>query len=118
MRDASDPGGEGASSRGVCARVGDRGGAPAQALGYRCAASVDSDPSDDLAGIGDRDAGAADRGLSDQVCEVEVTGSALGAGKAIVTKQKMKIRGDGSSGPAVHESSVEEVRDRLAGLLP
>src|SRR5688500_13408553 len=42
----------------------------------------------------------------------------LGPGKATVTKQKMKIRGDGSSGPAVPESSVDEVRDRLAGLLP
>jgi putative transposase len=35
-----------------------------------------------------------------------------------VTKQKIKIRGDGSSRLAVPESSVEEVRDRLAGLLP
>jgi putative transposase len=30
----------------------------------------------------------------------------------------MKIEGDGSSRPAVDESSVEEARDRLAGLLP
>jgi len=35
-----------------------------------------------------------------------------------VTKQKIKFRGDGSSRPADQESSVEEVRDRLAGLLP
>jgi len=35
-----------------------------------------------------------------------------------VTKQKIKIRGDGSSRPAGNESSVEEARDRLAGLLP
>jgi putative transposase len=34
-----------------------------------------------------------------------------------VTKQK-KISGDGSSRSALHESSVEEVHDRLAGLLP
>jgi hypothetical protein len=31
--------------------------------------------------------------------------------------QKSKIRGDESSRPAVHESSVDEARDRLAGLL-
>jgi putative transposase len=42
----------------------------------------------------------------------------LGPGKATVTKQKIEIRGDGPSGSAVPESSVEEVRDRLAGLLP
>src|SRR5688572_18834357 len=30
----------------------------------------------------------------------------------------MKFQGDGSSGPAVPESSVDEARDRLAGLLP
>ncbi len=35
-----------------------------------------------------------------------------------MTKQKIKIRGDGSSRPAVPESCVEEVRGRLAGLLP
>jgi putative transposase len=35
-----------------------------------------------------------------------------------VTKQKIEIRGDGPPGSAVSESSVEEVRDRLAGLLP
>ena len=35
-----------------------------------------------------------------------------------MTKQKIKFSGDGSSGPARDESSVEEVRDRLAGLLP
>ena len=35
-----------------------------------------------------------------------------------MTKQKIKFSGDGSSGPARGESSVEEVRDRLAGLLP
>jgi putative transposase len=35
-----------------------------------------------------------------------------------VTKQKIKISGDGSSRSAVPESSVDEVRDRLAGLLP
>jgi putative transposase len=32
--------------------------------------------------------------------------------------QKMKSRGDESSRPADHESSVEQARDRLAGLLP
>jgi putative transposase len=42
----------------------------------------------------------------------------VGPGKATVTKQKIRIRGDGSSRPADDESSVEEVRDRLAGLLP
>jgi putative transposase len=42
----------------------------------------------------------------------------LGPGKATVTKQIMKSRGDVSSGPAVPESSVEQARDRLAGLLP
>jgi putative transposase len=42
----------------------------------------------------------------------------LGPGKATVTKQKIKIEGDGSSRSAGPESSVEEVRDRLAGLLP
>jgi putative transposase len=42
----------------------------------------------------------------------------LGPGKATVTKQKIKISGDGSSRSAVPESSVDEVRDRLAGLLP
>ena len=35
-----------------------------------------------------------------------------------MTKQKIKFRGDGSSRSAVPESSVEEARDRLAGLLP
>jgi putative transposase len=35
-----------------------------------------------------------------------------------MTKQKIKFSGDGSSGPVRDESSVEEVRDRLAGLLP
>jgi putative transposase len=35
-----------------------------------------------------------------------------------MTKQKTKFGGGGSSGPARAESSVEEVRDRLAGLLP
>ena len=35
-----------------------------------------------------------------------------------MTKQKSKIRGDGWSRPADHESSVEQARDRLAGLLP
>ena len=35
-----------------------------------------------------------------------------------MTKQKIKFSGDGPSGPARTESSVEEVRDRLAGLLP
>src|SRR5215210_4025709 len=35
-----------------------------------------------------------------------------------MTMQKIKFSGDGSSGPARDESSVEEVRDRLAGLLP
>jgi len=35
-----------------------------------------------------------------------------------MTKQKIKFSGDGSSGPARDESSVEEARDRLAGLLP
>jgi hypothetical protein len=42
----------------------------------------------------------------------------LGPGKATVTKQKIKIEGDGSSRSAGPESSVEEVWDRLAGLLP
>jgi putative transposase len=42
----------------------------------------------------------------------------LGPGKATVTKQKMKFREGGSSGSARAESSVEEVRERLAGLLP
>jgi hypothetical protein len=42
----------------------------------------------------------------------------LGAGKATVTKQKIKIERNGSSRPARKESSVEEMRDRLAGLLP
>ena len=32
--------------------------------------------------------------------------------------QKVKFRGDETSRPAVGESSVEEARDRLAGLLP
>jgi putative transposase len=35
-----------------------------------------------------------------------------------MTKQKIKLRGDGSSGSVRAESSVEEARDRLAGLLP
>jgi Transposase, Mutator family len=35
-----------------------------------------------------------------------------------MTKQKIEIRGDGSSRSARRESSVEEVGDRLAGLLP
>ncbi len=35
-----------------------------------------------------------------------------------MTKQKIKFIRDGSSGPVRAESSVEEVRDRLAGLLP
>jgi putative transposase len=35
-----------------------------------------------------------------------------------VTKQKIKIRESGSSRSARAESSVDEVRDRLAGLLP
>jgi hypothetical protein len=35
-----------------------------------------------------------------------------------MTKQKIKFSGGGSSGPAGAESSVAEVRDRLAGLLP
>jgi putative transposase len=35
-----------------------------------------------------------------------------------MTKQKTKFSGDGSSGPVRDESSVGEVRDRLAGLLP
>jgi putative transposase len=42
----------------------------------------------------------------------------LGPGKATVTKQKIKIRESGSSRSARAESSVDEVRDRLAGLLP
>jgi hypothetical protein len=41
----------------------------------------------------------------------------LGPGKAIVTRQKMKFREGGSSGSVRAESSVEEVRERLAGLL-
>jgi hypothetical protein len=32
--------------------------------------------------------------------------------------EKIEIRGDGSSRPAVQESSVEEAQERLAGLLP
>jgi hypothetical protein len=35
-----------------------------------------------------------------------------------MTMQKIKFSGDGSSRSARAESSVEEVRDRLAGLLP
>ena len=35
-----------------------------------------------------------------------------------MSTQKSKIRGDESSRPAGHESSVEQARDRLAGLLP
>lgn len=35
-----------------------------------------------------------------------------------MTKQKTKFSGGGSSGPARDESSVEQARDRLAGLLP
>src|SRR5215204_1973170 len=35
-----------------------------------------------------------------------------------MTKHKTKFSGDGSSGPVRGESSVEEVRDRLTGLLP
>src|SRR5215210_7534140 len=35
-----------------------------------------------------------------------------------MTMQKIKFSGDGSSRSARDESSVEEVRDRLAGLLP
>ena len=35
-----------------------------------------------------------------------------------MSTQKSRIRGDESSRPAAHESSVEEARDRLAGLLP
>src|SRR5215213_9109728 len=35
-----------------------------------------------------------------------------------MSTQKSRIRGDGSSRPAAHESSVEQARDRLAGLLP
>src|SRR5829696_6226794 len=35
-----------------------------------------------------------------------------------MTKQKTKFSGDGLSGPVRAESSVEEVRDRLTGLLP
>jgi putative transposase len=42
----------------------------------------------------------------------------VGPGKATVTKQKAKFSGDGSSRSVRDESSVEEVRDRLAGLLP
>ena len=35
-----------------------------------------------------------------------------------MSTQKMKSGGDESSRPPVHESSVEQARDRLAGLLP
>jgi putative transposase len=35
-----------------------------------------------------------------------------------LSTQKKEIQGDGSSRPAVDESSVEQARDRLAGLLP
>jgi putative transposase len=42
----------------------------------------------------------------------------LGPGKATVTKQKIKFGEGESSRPASPESSVDEVRERLAGLLP
>jgi putative transposase len=42
----------------------------------------------------------------------------LGPGKATVTKQKFEMREGGSSGSARAESSVQDVRGRLAGLLP
>src|SRR5215208_3669040 len=35
-----------------------------------------------------------------------------------MTKQKIKSRVSDSSGPVVPESSVEQIADRLAGLLP
>jgi putative transposase len=35
-----------------------------------------------------------------------------------MSSQESKIKGDESSRPAVHESAVQEARDRLAGLLP
>src|SRR3954449_6579996 len=35
-----------------------------------------------------------------------------------MTKQKIKFSESGSSGPARDESSVEELRERLEGLLP
>ena len=35
-----------------------------------------------------------------------------------MSSHKSKIRGDDSSRPAAGESSVDEARDRLAGLLP
>src|SRR5215218_11103814 len=35
-----------------------------------------------------------------------------------MSTSKSKIRGDESSRPASHESSVEQARDRLEGLLP
>jgi hypothetical protein len=35
-----------------------------------------------------------------------------------MSTQKSRIRGDESSRSAAHESSVEQARDRLAGLLP
>src|SRR5215207_5037846 len=56
--------------------------------------------------------------LSDVLCEVGVTDSALGPGKApVTTKQKIFGESD-SSGSVRPESSVEEARERLAGLLP
>jgi putative transposase len=47
-----------------------------------------------------------------------VTDAALGAGKGHRDQAEDQDQGDGSSRPAGAESSVEEVRARLAGLLP
>jgi len=42
----------------------------------------------------------------------------LGPGKPFMTKQKIKFSESDRPRPVYDESSVEEVRDRLAGLLP
>ena len=57
--------------------------------------------------------------LSDLLCEVGVTDAApWGRERPPMSTQKVKSRGGVSSRPAVPESSVEQARDRLAGLLP
>jgi hypothetical protein len=76
-------------------------------------ADVDAGHPDGLA----RRAQAPDVVLSGLLCEVGVTDAALrGRERPSVSTQKMKSRGDVSSGPAIDESSVQEAR--LAGLLP
>ena len=47
-----------------------------------------------------------------------MTDSALRAGKGHLVQPEDEIQRGRSSRPAAHESSVEEARDRLAGLLP